>query len=383
MTADDDSRPAPPVAAAEQAALLGELAAELIHDLNGFLQAITSSADLGLAETRDRQTAEIFQDIIKFVGEASYLTKGIMKFVSPVARTEAGDVGAAVVAVQELLGLRIRQATQLHMDWQVAAALPRVVMPTPSLQLVLANLLRNALDAIEDLQEADVRVIARQEGDKVLVEVWNAGPPIPEATLSQIFSPFYTTKPSGRGTGIGLSFVRRLVELAGGQIQARNIGGGVSFEVTLPLSPIPSSQAANGGCSAGSTLDGLEVLLVDDDTHVCDTLRLMISRIGGARVASCYSGEAALRLVGETKFDAILLDLRMPNLSGQEVFNRLSEPFRRRVVFITADTVGALTREFLEGTNQPVLYKPVELGQLLTTLERVTSSPGPAGTSSG
>jgi signal transduction histidine kinase len=115
----------------------------------------------------------------------------------------------------------------------LAPDLPRVLGFGGELNQVWANLVDNALDAVPD--GGRVTVTARAEGSKVLVRVTDDGPGIPAEVKSRIFDPFFTTKPVGKGTGLGLDIVRRLLERNDGSIEVQSEPGRTEFRVILPV----------------------------------------------------------------------------------------------------------------------------------------------------
>ena len=155
---------------------------------------------------------------------------------------------------------------------------------------------------------------------------------------------------------------------AGGELTAENVrGGGVRFTIRLPLAK-HGVKEMTANDSPLPTLDGRRILVVDDEESVRNILGWIMEKKSKALVAECASGEQALRQIHEEEFDAVILDLRMPVLSGQEVFRRLPDQVKRRVVFITGDVFNSSTREFIESVKQPILFKPVNFDELIRTV---------------
>jgi CheY-like chemotaxis protein len=108
---------------------------------------------------------------------------------------------------------------------------------------------------------------------------------------------------------------------------------------------------------------GKRFLIIDDEPSVREVFKLMITELGGGSVHTCSSGHEALSL-HDTNFDAVLLDLRMTGLNGQETFKILPPELQRRVVFVTGDVLSQSARRFIESTIRPVLIKPVSYSRL-------------------
>jgi signal transduction histidine kinase len=142
------------------------------------------------------------------------------------------DLGAAVDAALRLARVQTR-FRGVEVSLELPPDLPRVVADEHQLSQVFLNLLLNAGDAMDGAGRVEVR--ARAERGRVAVEVRDTGPGIPPGDLPQIFDPFFTTKDPGRGTGLGLAICHRILEGAGGEIQAANVpGGGACFTLRLP-----------------------------------------------------------------------------------------------------------------------------------------------------
>jgi CheY-like chemotaxis protein/anti-sigma regulatory factor (Ser/Thr protein kinase) len=263
-------------------------------------------------------------------------------------------------------------------DWEALEALPPVALPTTSLELVFANVLKNALEATSKTENPEVRISAEKTNDVVEMEVWNSGPPLPQDVLDRMTESFFTTKESQEGTGLGLALVKRLVTQAGGEVSIENAeGGGISVVLSVPVSSDESDESsgdASEDMTSEADSEGLRVLVVDDEQAVRDVLKLMMNNMGEAEVETCGSGNEALSVLRQERFDAVLLDLRMPDLPGEAVFNRLSDQLKRRVVFVTGDTMNSARTRFLSGTTQPTLLKPVSFEELWEAVSSVTSS---------
>jgi CheY-like chemotaxis protein len=238
------------------------------------------------------------------------------------------------------------------------------------------NLLKNALEAVEDQPGARIRITAQRQDSFVVLELWNPGPPLSDETRKHLFTPYFTTRSEQGGTGLGLWVTHRIVMQAGGKITAQNVeSGGVVFRVWLPLAS-GSKQTTQPPPEREQVADDVRqarVLVVDDERTVREVLRLMVREMGWANVETCASGEDALTRLGELEYEAILLDLRMPGVSGAEVYEKLPDSVRRRIIFVTGDTLNTTTTRFLESTRQPTLLKPIRTAELTRAVQEVVT----------
>jgi CheY-like chemotaxis protein len=165
----------------------------------------------------------------------------------------------------------------------------------------------------------------KTSGTCVVLEVIDTGPGIPKDQVAHIFDPFFTTKPVGKGTGLGLASVAGTVRSHGGSIEVNSDDGrGTAFRVYLPCTEpeVPVRPGTSGGVVHGQGV----VLLVEDDPMVSMTAVSTLKSFG-YDVTLARDGQAAIEQVAAhpRRFQLVLLDLRMPGLSGEATFARLRE----------------------------------------------------------
>jgi CheY-like chemotaxis protein len=234
------------------------------------------------------------------------------------------------------------------------------------LQQVFLNLITNAEQAMEQKEghHHHLTVRTRRLGDAIRIEVEDTGAGVPANLIERIFNPFFTTKPTGSGTGLGLSISLGIVREHEGKIWAENVAqGGARFIVEIPISA-PRSSGEHAAMPQAATIgsDSLRVLVIDDEASVRVSLQRYLAR-KGHQVETTASGEDALARLRGAKYDAIILDMRMPDLSGEQLFERLrsNDPSHaERVIFTTGDLVNEQMRRFLDGTGRPCVSKPFE-----------------------
>ena len=206
-----------------------------------------------------------------------------------------------------------------------------------------------------------------------------AGTGISEESLERIFNPFYTTKPLGEGTGLGLSISLGIISEHGGRVWAENLTtGGARFCIDLPVLAPASVTAASPAARRSSPGPGLRILIADDEPP----LRLALSqyfRLLGHTIVAVASGREAIAAAAADDFDAVLLDIRMPDISGRQVFEQWltqSPQLARSVIFLTGDIVSSELQDFLNRTGRPFLSKPFELEALLQYLPQPSALAG-------
>jgi len=249
---------------------------------------------------------------------------------------------------------------------------PPVLANEARLGQVFLNILVNAAQALEvgDAAQNVIRVRATTEGEgQVVVQVSDTGPGISPEILDRIFDPFFTTKPVGLGTGLGLWICQGIVTSLGGQITAESRPGeGATFRVVLP-SATSVEQVATPEATARSVAPDprrLELLVVDDEIAIGRTLAIALA--DEFEVATATSGRAALAvLAGEQRFDVVLCDLMMPDVSGMDVHERVAwerPELAQRFVFVTGGAFTERARKFVDEVGLPVIEKPFDLTKL-------------------
>jgi CheY-like chemotaxis protein len=191
---------------------------------------------------------------------------------------------------------------------------------------------------------------------------------MPPEVLSRIFEPFFTTKPVGVGTGLGLSICHSYVQAMGGEIHVQSEPGrGTTFEVLLPAAPEASRPAsAERPQRVVPSRDRGRLLLIDDEPMILSALERVLAAEHDI-VALPSAKEALERLRSGERFELILCDVMMPEMTGMELHATLAQEapaLAERMVFLTGGAFTPAAREFLETSRRPWLDKPFEPGPL-------------------
>jgi len=178
--------------------------------------------------------------------------------------------------------------------------------------------------------------------------------------FERIFEPYFTTKATGLGTGMGLAVSHGIVEAHGGTLtlDCPEMGGAV-FTITLPVCPLDAIRA-DAGPSREASATPRRILIVDDEAEIRETLAEILS---GAQhyVATAGSGREALERMAAEHYDVILTDIRMPDLDGRALYSEIERRWPEeagRVVFVTGDTLASTLHEFATESGRPVIEKP-------------------------
>jgi len=212
------------------------------------------------------------------------------------------------------------------------------------------------------------RATAERPG-QVWLCVSDNGPGVAAAHRPRLFEPFFTTKAEGDGTGLGLAVSRSLARDHGGDVtlEATAEQAGASFRLALPLQEGAVAKPAKAAPPESSAAPQARLLVVDDEVDLAALMRDMLEG-GGYEVATAESGEVALELLDTARFDAIVSDLRMPDMDGPGLWREVTARHPRlaeRMLFVTGDTLSPDARQFLSTSKGLWLDKPFSKADLL------------------
>jgi PAS domain S-box-containing protein len=320
----------------EKMQAIGTLAGGIAHDFNNLLTGILGNASMiQLLSTVGGDVHQCAEIIERAALKAAELTGNLLGF----ARTDKPV--AVAVDVQPILRdvvalLAHGMEPEIEVVQQAPAAPVRALGDPGQLQQLIMNLAVNARDAmptggrltfrveVKDLQDSRFADRALTPGPYVLLSVRDTGTGIDAGVKERIFEPFYTTKETGKGTGMGLAVVYGIVRNHGGAIGVETeVGTGSVFHVALPAAT--DARAMEGEARRGAIVPGTgTILVVDDEEVVRDTLGQMLTELG-YEVILAENGEEALEVYAQQRegIDLVLLDVSMPIMGGRECFEAL------------------------------------------------------------
>ena len=355
---------------AEKINALGALLAGVSHELNNPLSIIVAQAELlGMEALSPSAAARAAK-----ISRAAQRSARIVQTFLAMARQKTPDRGRVdlnevVRAAVELVGYGLRTGG-IAVREELESGLPAILGDGDQLHQVVVNLLVNAQQAMEGWAGERVLRIATgsDASGAVFLTVADSGPGIPADIQRRIFDPFFTTKAKNSGTGIGLSFSQGIVEAHGGSLLVVEGSSGATFRIVLPAEADAGTAIEEATVEAEPIILGRHrsALVVDDEPQVAETLADMLAPLGFT-VATVTGGVAAMKAIGETDFDLIVSDLRMPDVDGPALLAWIEAThpaLASRTAFYTGDTLSPAAARFLEETDRPYMEKPFSLASV-------------------
>ena len=385
------------LAIADRLAALGTLATGVAHEINNPLTYVLIGIEAVVKELRRKRTDEAIGDRLPLMlerlqgaMEGARRVRRIVSELRSLARVDEQDQRPVDVCVildsaASMVEGQLRHRARLIREYR--PSLPPVLGRQDRLGQVFLNLLLNAAQSVQEGGAANSVVYIRADldaGGRVVVEVEDSGPGIPEDELNKIFDPLFTSKPVVVGTGFGLWVCHTIVASLGGELTARSrIGEGTAFRVVLPSAAVRSDSVERAlDERAEESLQPLElgrVLIIDDDRQVTASMAILFE---GNDVDVVHSGQEGLaRLLSGEEYDWIFCDLMMRDVSGIDVYEqaRQARPsLEQRFVFMTGGAFTQRAREFVAQVKCPCLAKPFHPHQVVAALKRRPSSSPPA-----
>jgi signal transduction histidine kinase len=361
----------------ERIRALGLLVAGVAHEINNPLTYVLGN--LELASTRQRTLMaspersltlgpKLFENI-ESARDGAERIAFIVRLLSTFVRGSGDQVGPvdilrALDAATRLAMQHIRTRARLKLD---IGQLPPVRANEARLAQVFLNLLINAAQAIRDGEpdKNEIRVRAHHQGERVIVEVEDTGCGIAPELTTRIFEPFYTTKPADQGTGLGLSISRDVIVAIGGSISVHSeLGRGATFRVELPIAHENETSEGEGRNAQAAPTATQRILVLDDEPLIGEFL---IGALEGHNVEVTTDASEALARATDGSYDLVLCDLRMPRMSGIDVYSELAK--RRpdlcaNFVLMTGAAIDEELASFLATHEVPILRKPFVLSEL-------------------
>ena len=380
---------------AEKLASIGMLAAGVAHEINNPAAFVLANIEALCAQMRliEDRVKDLPGGAAQTLGVASVLfeatamlqeSKEGMVRIHRIVRdlgsfshvdddsTAPINVNAAVESALTMLRNELKYRARVERDLRATSA---VRANSARLGQVFLNLIMNAAQALDEsgIKRNVVTVSSFEDGPDVVVQVQDNGPGIPPEIMPRIFDSFFTTKPRGIGTGLGLPISQGIVRSMGGEITVDSRpNSGAIFRVRLPAVAAPVAAVPAETSQPAQGYSKRRILAVDDEALLLKAYRRMLGDVH--EVVTAVGAQEALRVLAkEREFDAILCDLQMPDVSGADLYEavRLRYPaLAERFIFVTGGAFSSDAKRFLEESSCSVINKPFRVEEILSMIER-------------
>ncbi len=344
----------------EKLSALGRMAAGIAHEINNPLAGILLySSNLIKKVTSEGPLKEGLGIIMHEVQRCKGIVQNLLEF----SRDRKPEM--VLANINEIIekALKVLQneflLRHISVEKNLSSGMPENLLGVDQMQQVFVNLLLNAMEAIQG--KGEITVLSDTDADQNYqrVEISDTGCGMPQEDMSKIFDPFYSTKESGTGLGLAVSY--GIIRQHGGHIQVSSKPGeGTRFTIDIPFVHPPKKARL---------VKPIKVLLVDDEKEFVETLSERI-RMRRVEAGVAFNGEQALEVVVNQVPDVMVLDLKMPNLDGMEVLRRVKQTYPEVEIIILTGYGSKYnkTDALLLGAFQ-FMEKPVDIDRLIKTIQ--------------
>jgi signal transduction histidine kinase/CheY-like chemotaxis protein len=371
---------------AERMHALGQLAAGMAHDFNNLLTAIQGSASLIARHPGDPDaTSRHAGMILDATARGQSITHRLLSFGRrEPSRPEPVDPRSVLHTLHQIASHTLGNRIAVRVE--AACPLPRVLADRGQLETTLVNLAVNARDAMPEggtltfaaaldvVADGAIHPGVSESGTYVRISVSDTGAGIDRSLLERVLLPFFTTKPPGQGTGLGLPMAKAFAEQSGGGLAVDSSPGrGTTVSLWLPVAPAAETDAA------AAARGPIRILLAEDDPMVSETLAAVLDDAGYAVVLARTGAEALAVLRSHTQVDALVTDLSIREFGGLALIDQAHHcrPGLPAILLTACPDMdatlamkGAFTGAF------SLLRKPIGAMHLVARIEALIAAPG-------
>jgi len=365
---------------ASRLATVGEMASGIAHEINNPLTGVIGYAQLLLAK---KDLPEDIKKELSIINDGGQRVAGIVSKLLTFARQHKPqrDYVSINDLIANTLDLRAYElkSSNIKVITHLDPELPGTIADGGQLQQVFLNLIVNAETEMKLAHgKGKLSVKTERMDNTIRISFKDDGPGIAKENIDKIFNPFFTTREVGEGTGLGLSMCHGIIAEHNGRIYAESkLGKGATFVVELPVvTETEQSELADPVVEETKVALKEKILVVDDEP----TVLLLVSRVltdEGHEVETIDNADDALETIEHKRYSLILLDIKMPGMSGIELYKRIQKiapSLARRIVFITGDVIGASTTAFIVRTKVHCIMKPFDAEQLKRAVNRILTA---------
>ena len=355
---------------ASHLASVGEMASGIAHEINNPLTGVIGYSELLMQK---KGIPEDIKDDVKIINDGAQRVAGIVKGMLTFARQHKPkrkyiNINDIVTSTIDLRSYALN-TNNIEVSTYLAPDLPMTHADAGQLQQVFLNIIVNAEAEMKQAHgKGKLTIKTERIDDTIKISFEDDGPGISRKNMARLFDPFFTTRKIGQGTGLGLSICHGIITEHDGHLYVESkLNMGATFIVELPVVTKPEQlEMTEPEVKASQKAQRARILIVDDESIVRDFLSdLLIGE--GHEVDTTDNAADAIKMVENKRYNLILLDIKMPGMSGIELhkhFQEIARSLTHRIIFITGDVLGVDTQEFLSKTRAPYITKPFNIEPL-------------------
>ncbi len=375
---------------AQKMEAVGQLTGGLAHDFNNLLTGISGSLELlqiRISQGRYKDVERYISTAQGAANRAAALTHRLLAFSRrQTLDPKATDVSRLIAEMTDLIKNTVGPGIELSTD--NAPDLWTTLVDPNQLENALLNLCINARDAMPHGGQLGIKTVNRmlesdeafrlemRSGEYICLSVSDTGTGMSEDVVQRAFDPFYTTKPLGQGTGLGLSMIYGFAKQSGGQVRIESsLGHGTRIHLFLPRhsEAAKTSDDAADFASAPRASAGETVLIVDDEPSVRMLVTEVLAELGYTAIEAADGTSALTVLRSDTRIDLLVTDVGLPGgMNGRQLadFGRTARP-ALKVLFITGYAEKAAMGDVGLSAGMAILTKPFAMDGLATRIREL------------
>jgi PAS domain S-box-containing protein len=350
-------------------ASVGEMAAGIAHEINNPLTGVIGFSDMLL----ERELPQDMKEQVEIIADGSRRVADIVKRLLTFARQHKPV--KAMVNINELientLNMRnyVLKTNNIDVITQFDTSLPLITIDPGQIQQVFLNLIINAEYAMKKSgQPGELKIATSMKNDKLLISFADNGPGISPENIKKLFQPFFTTKPVGEGTGLGLSLSRAIITEHGGTLSVESeLNKGAKFTIELPIRKVYVQNEEVELDKLAKLKEGnKKILVVDDESTVQQFVKSALNP-SDYNVDTTGDPYDALHKIAANNYDLVIIDIRMPGMNGQELFDKIvnDKPYMsKNILFTTGDSENSEVKAFIQRHNLHSIAKPFDHQEL-------------------
>ncbi len=360
----------------EKLASLGELVAGVAHELNNKLLPVLAYAQLLKEQQFTEGVLRYINTIERSASAAASVVSSLLNFARPSSATRNPvDLNATMRETLALLDYKIK-AGNVRVNVELDQRLPMTMADEKQIAQVFLNVVNNAYQAMEP-NGGKLAIRSSHRGEEITFTIADTGCGISEEHLLKIFDPFFSTKGSG-GTGLGLSVSHGLIRAHKGEISVKSkVGEGTTFTIRLPVTKVSSDAVVKEESEQQPVEKTKRRVLIAEDDPDCMAAVSDILRVEH-EVTTVKNGQEAMKSLKKDNFDLLIIDCRMPGLSGVELYRWILDnksELQKKVIFMTGDVFIPEIKIFLEKSGCQYIAKPFVMDDFKRVVNTALAAP--------